>query len=128
MTCDADNQPLTENNVRKFVSDTILRTLDAGESPYYQARESDVHTFGSWGTYIPSVDIEEEMYDSHNRDILTEWIIQTDEMQEALSMFRGNRPTDKGDSECSAWEIDDEAINEIQVNTLPNALQLFFRK
>lgn len=103
MTCDADNQPLTENNVRKFVSDTILRTLDAGENPYYQALESDVHTFGSWGTYIPSVGSEEEMYDSYNRDILTEWIMQTDEMQEALSMFRGKRPKDKDDPEMRAW-------------------------
>ncbi len=118
MTCDADNQPLSENYVRKFVADTIERTLDAGENPYYQARESDVHTFGSWRTHIPSVDTNEEMYDSDNRDCLTEWIMQTDEMQEALTMFRNKRPSDNDDPECSAWKMDDEAIYDIQVVSL----------
>lgn len=44
--------------------------------------------------------------------------MDTDEMQEALNMFRGKKPTDTDDPECSAWEMGDEAVYEIQVEQL----------
>lgn len=116
--CDKPNEPVSAYTVRKFVSETIQRTLDAGENPYRQARQADVHTLRSWTTNIPSVGIEEEMFDARNQDKLAAWIMGTDEMQEALDMFRGMRPTDDNDPECRAWEMDDEAVYEIQVDQL----------
>jgi len=116
--CDTPNEEVSFSTVRKFVSETIQRTLDAGENPFRQAHDVDVHTLSSWNIHIPSVSSEEEMYDTRNQETLAAWIMDTDEMQEALNMFRGKKPTDTDDPECSAWEMDDEAVYEIQIDQL----------
>ena len=110
MCAENPEQPLTEQRVRQFVAETIERTLDQGNDPIQQAMYSEVHPGFISGSLHP---------DMTEADLL-EWIMETQEMQEALMMFRGSTVQNPdAENSISGWIMDeDEEVGMTDVTQL----------
>lgn len=90
-------QPLTESMVRKATLHIVQETLREGENPYLQAkwmREEGIHHDWAGDAYIPKVNPEDEeaMNDPENIQMLVDWIMETEEMQFAVQLFKDQAP------------------------------------
>lgn len=113
-----DVTEVSYGSVRRTVLAIVRQQVDFGNDPYEQARWSEVHNPD--GLYdLPQPQSEEAMEDEDNMEALTDWIMQTDEMQEAITAFRGTDPH-KGnpDSGETAEALDEEQSEEVSVETL----------
>lgn len=109
MCSDTPEQELTESRVRRFVMESITRTLDMGEDPVNQAQWSEVHP----GWHGPC--LHEGMSDEE----LTEWIMCTEEMEQAIMMFRGETAQNPNEeNEISGWIMDEEEVESTDVSQL----------
>lgn len=118
----SDVTEVNYSSVSRTVEAIIRQQLDYGNDPYEQARWSDVHNPD--GLYdLPQPKTEEAMNDDGNIQALTDWIMQTDEMQEALTTFRGTDPH-KGNPESleRAQALDEEQSEELSVEELLNGI------
>lgn len=93
-------QPLTEQRVRLFVKETIGRTKEQGNDPIQQAEESSLHP----GPVAPS------LHPKMTEEELLEWIMQTEEMTEALTWFGDQNPENP-----QAWEVEAQRMTEEEV-------------
>lgn len=107
-------QPPTEALVRKTVMAIIRQTLEYGQDPYSQAADSALH---NWQTMLPSPPEEEQDLPLHQQRLL-EWIMTTEEMQEALMWFRNVNPEHNNRKDVSVSQLDEEQIAEQTVETL----------
>ena len=101
------DEPLSESGVRRFVMEVVERQEEWGNEPVKDAMWSDVHA--GW----TSKSLREDM----SAEELTDWIMETEEMRQALEMFRGevaSRP-----ERCQrAWVLSEERVEEITVSEL----------
>lgn len=109
MCSESPEEPLTESRVRMFVSETIARTQDQGDDPIKQAMYSEVHA----GPISPN--LHPEMTDA----ALLEWVMQSEEMEQALMMFRGQRLTAPDEeNSIKGWEMDEEEVGMTNLSQL----------
>ncbi|WP_300851740.1 hypothetical protein [uncultured Bacteroides sp.] len=101
-------QPLTEERVRLFVAEAITRTKEQGNDPTQQAMEAEVHP----GPILSNLHPEMEEAD------LLEWIMETQEMQEALIMFRDLNPQRPEAMEVEAHKMTEEEVETTDVTQL----------
>ena len=91
MECGSPKETLTERRVRESFRKGIEHSLENGENPYSLAATSDLHhPFGLNG--LPEPETEEQQNSSRNKEALLAWIMETDEMRQALVMFSGQTP------------------------------------
>ena len=102
------DQALTEQRVRLFVQEAIARTQEQGNDPVQQAMQSEIHP----GPIADS--LHPEMSEAE----LLEWIMQTQEMQEALIMFRNQSPNSPEASEVEAHKMEQEEVEATDVEQL----------
>ena len=106
MCSESPSDPLTEGRVREMVRLLIEQSWE----PVEEARNSEVHP----------CPISSNLYDEMPEDELEDWIMETEDMQQALMMFRGER-ADSPDKEnqINAWVMSEEEMEEM---TLSNFL------
>lgn len=101
--------PLTEERVRLFVAEAIDRTKEQGNDPAQQAMEAEVHPCPISSNLNPAME---------EADLL-EWIMETEEMRQALMMFRGKNPENpETENHIQAWRMDEEEVEETDVMKL----------
>ena len=113
---------VTQSTVRQSVLSIVRQQVEFSNDPYEQARWSYVHNPD--GLYdLPQPKTDEEMESEDNMEALTDWIMQTDEMQEAIMLFRGTDPH-KGNPENgeTAEALDEEQSEELSVEELLNGI------
>ena len=108
-------KPPTEEAVRKTVKTIIEQTLETGQNPYEQARMAEVH---NQETILPNPVSKKEQEAEANKAQLLEWIMSTEEMQEALIMFRNSNPQEGTSNEVETWTMSKEEMEEMTVETL----------
>lgn len=108
MCSETPKQPLTEQRVRLFVQETIDRTQEQGNDPVQQAMQSEIH---------PGP-IADSLQPSMTEADLLEWIMQSQEMQEALIMFRDQLPNSPEASEVEAHRMEQEEVEATDVEQL----------
>ena len=108
MCSESPEQPLTERRVRMFVEETISRTREQGNDPMQQAMESEVH---------PGP-VSDNLHPAMEEADLLEWIMETEEMQEALIMFRDQNPQHPEAAEVEAHRMTKEEVEETDVTQL----------
>lgn len=108
MCSETPEQPLTEQRVRLFVRETIARTQEQGNDPVQQAMQSEVHP----GPIADSLHLQ------MTAAALLEWIMQTQEMQEALIMFRNQSPNNPEASEVEVHKMEQEEVEATDVEQL----------
>ncbi len=108
MCSENPKQPLTEQRGRPFVAETIARTQEQGNDPVRQAMQSEIHPGPVADTLQPSTTEAE----------LLEWIMQSQEMQEALIMFRDQNPSSPEASEVEAHRMEQEEVEATDVEQL----------
>lgn len=101
MCSDNLSDPLTEGRVRKMVRIAIERTLDEGEDPVEQARMSEIHP----------CPISCNLYKGMPENKLVDWIMETEEMQQALGWFKGLSP----DKQYEEYQTEVEIMDEEEV-------------
>jgi hypothetical protein len=77
---------LTEQTTRQTVRRLIQETVEMGYDPYQMAAQSDLRNL--FGPTMPQPETEEAMQSSQAVNALTDWIVQTEEMQQALTMLQ----------------------------------------
>ena len=78
--------PLKTEDVRKTVLSAIENSLESGQNPSEILKESDLTQEGTrWG--MPETSNQDEQ---QRKEQLVEWIMQSDQMQEALNLFRNS--------------------------------------
>ena len=107
------SEPLKEQEVRAFVVEAITRTLEDGNDPIQQAKESEAH---------PSP-VGNPLYEGMSNKELTDWIMGTEEMQQALTMFLGEIPNNPTQSEITVEVMTEEQVEMTDVRQLLNDLQ-----
>lgn len=107
-------QPPTEELVEKTVREVIRTTLYLDQDPYEQARWSDLH---NQEMSRPRPTDEEEMESEEYKEALLQWIMTTDELQEALRWFRFTDPTDVQDENVRVFDLYEEEVWELNVET-----------
>lgn len=113
---------VSQSTVRQSVLAIVRQQVEFSNNPYEQAMWSDVHNpDGVYG--LPQPKTDEEMESEDNMEALTDWIMQTDEMQEAIMLFRGTDPH-KGNPENgeTAEALDEEQSEELSVEELLNGI------
>ena len=105
----------TEELVSRTVARIIDRTLEMGMNPYEQAREAEVHSLTG---ILPDPNGTDEQEAQANKTQLQEWIMGTEEMQEALIMFRNSRPRQTVNNQVETWQMSQEEVEELNVETL----------
>lgn len=107
---------LTENLVSNTLVAIARQTLEQDQDPYRQAREAELH---NW-TPVPRLPepSEEELDNPQNLQDLIEWIMTSEEMQEAIMMFRNQPPQDNPENQISVEKLDEEASEELNVEQL----------
>lgn len=108
MCSETPKQPLTEQRVRRFVQETIARTQEQGNDPVQQAIQSEIH---------PGP-IADSLHPEMTEVALLEWIMQSQEMQEALMMFRNQTPNSPEASEVEAHKMEQEEVEATDVEQL----------
>lgn len=108
MCSDSPEQPLTESRVRRFVAEAIARTQEQGNGPVKQAMQSEIH---------PGP-IADALHPAMSEAALLEWIMQTEEMQQALMMFRDQNPVNPEASEVQAHKMSPEEVEVTDVEQL----------
>lgn len=108
MCSETPKQPLTEQRVRLFVQETIDRTQEQGNDPVQQAMQSEIH---------PGP-IADSLHPQMTAADLLEWIMQSQEMQEALIMFRDQLPNSPEASEVEAHRMEQEEVEATDVEQL----------
>ena len=108
MCSETPEQPLTEQRVRRFVMEAINRTQEQGYNPVLQAMQSEVH---------PGP-IADSLHPEMTEAALLEWIMQTEEMQEALIMFHNQIPSAPEASEVEAHKMEQEEVEVMDVEQL----------
>lgn len=103
------DQPLTEEAVRQFVMEAIQRTEDSGDNPVQEARYAEVHH--GW--------VHSSLWEDMTPQELTDWVMDTEEMQEILTQCRGEIPGKiPADSVLEAWEMEEEEVGELNLSNL----------
>lgn len=117
-----DVTEVNEDSVRQSVLAIVRQQVEFSNNPYEQALLSEVHNPD--GLYdLPQPKTREEMESERNQEALADWIMQTDEMQEALIMFRGTDPHKGNPSNGEEQEtLDEEQSEEMTVEELLNGL------
>ena len=109
MCSENPKQPLTEQRVRQFVGEAIARTQEQGNDPVQQAMQSEIH---------PGP-IADSLQRSMTEAALLEWIMQSEEMEQALMMFRGETVQNQNsENSISAWIMDEEEVEMTDVSQL----------
>lgn len=108
MCGETPKQPLTEQRVRLFVEETIARTQEQGNDPVQQAIQSEIH---------PGP-IADSLHPEMTEAALLEWIMQSQEMQEALIMFRNQSLSNPEASEVEAHKMEQEEVEATDVEQL----------
>lgn len=108
MCSDSQEQPLTEQRVRRFVTEAIARTQEQGNDPVQQAMQSEAH---------PGP-IADALHPEMSEAALLEWIMQTDEMEQALMMFRNQNPSSPEASEVQAHKMSPGEVEATDVEQL----------
>ena len=113
---------VSQSTVRQSVLAIVRKQVEFSNNPYEQARWSDVHNPD--GVYdLPQPKTDEEMESKSNMEALTDWIMQTDEMQEAIMLFRGTDPHRGNPQNGEKSEaLDEEQSEEISVEELLNGI------
>ena len=101
-------EPLTEERVRLFVAEEIDRTEEQGIDPAQQAMEAEVHP-----GHLSSI-----LHRGISPADLLEWIMETEEMQEALTMFRDQNPQRPEATEVEAHRMTEEEVEATDVTQL----------
>lgn len=101
-------EPLTEERVRLFVAEAIDRTKEQGNDPAQQAMEAEVH---------PDP-ISSNLHRGISPADLLEWIMETEEMQEALTMLRDQNPQRPEATEVEAHRMTEEEVEATDVTQL----------
>ena len=104
MCSENPSDPLTEGRVRELVRQLIEQSWE----PVSEAKNSEVHP----------CPISSNLYEEMPEEELEDWIMETEEMQQALMMFRGERP-DSPDKEnqINAWIMGEEEMVEMSLTT-----------
>jgi len=113
-------QPLTEEMVRQATLQVIKNTLELGENPYAQATFVEEDGLHCWTETQPQPNKEnkEELNDPQNMNQLANWIMATEEMQQAIMMFDRQLPQDNKENEIQVLELSAEQLSELNVQTL----------
>ena len=101
-------QPLTEERVRLFVAETIARTKEQGHDPIEQAMEAEMHPGPISSNLSPTME----------EAALLEWIMETEEMQEALTMFRSQNPQRPEAQGVTARRMTEEEVEATDIAQL----------
>lgn len=122
----AQPQPLTEEIARETVRLIILQTLEAGVNPFKEAMWSEAKA--EWGKgYIPNVEIGEREPTKREINELTDWVMETTDMQEALRLFSDLDPEDQERQQalqCSIYLATQEEMEEMTLGVFLSNLHL----
>ena len=116
----SDEKTVTEDSVRRSVLQVIKQQVEMQNNPYEEATWSDVHNQDGTGD-IPQPKTPEAMESSSNQERLADWIMQTDEMQEALNMLRGTSLS-KPQADVEMEPLDEEQSEGLSVEEMLNDL------
>lgn len=81
--------PLTQKEVEQTIMSAIDLSLENGENPYDQTKKSDLTMTWEAPVILPYLD-QNKLNDPQQKKKLTRWIMQTDQMQEALNLFKSS--------------------------------------
>ena len=79
--------PLTKKEVEQTIMSAIEQSLEEGENPYKQTRESGLTMTWEAPKMLPYPNSENQK-DEKQKILLASWIMGTDQMQEALTLFK----------------------------------------
>ena len=105
---------------RKAISEFVQNMAD---STWSRSEGKAVFDGAPFTAYSAATATDEQMESEDNMEALTDWIMQTDEMQEAIMLFRGTDPH-KGNPENgeTAEALDEEQSEELSVEELLNGI------